>query len=117
MKNQLILDLKVARRQAGLTQADCAYLLGMTDSAFAKLEKGKRELSAEYLCLLSIIHNWPLDELMATGLQAAKAELAVRLETLPAPSTRWMGTFNRQNSLSALAERLCQIDPQEHAGD
>lgn len=114
MKNQMLLDLKVARRQAGLTQADCAHLLGLTDSAFAKLERGERTLSSDHLCLLSVVYDWPLDKLLGAELMAAKADLAVRMETLPRPSSRWAGTFNRQNTLSLLAERLCQIDRPDH---
>ena len=42
MTKAFALDLKVARKNSGLTQEDCAHLLGVCDATLAKMEGGTR---------------------------------------------------------------------------
>ena len=114
MKNFFVLDLKVTRREAGLTQADCAHLLGIDKSTFAKLERGERTISIRQACLLAIVYGQPLDSLLSAHLEESTTQLRKRLATLPKASSRWIGTFNRQSTLSDLAERLSALPPDDH---
>jgi transcriptional regulator with XRE-family HTH domain len=55
MKYEFSLDLKVARRRSGLTQADCAYLLGVDPTRISRLEAGKTLPTAVELSVLILI--------------------------------------------------------------
>ncbi|ANK80036.1 MAG: hypothetical protein TEF_12595 [Rhizobiales bacterium NRL2] len=116
MQNELSLDLRVARRQAGLTQADCGHLLGIDASRVSKIEKGKRQLLPLDMCALALIYGRPMDSLYAPLIREAEVRIGERFPTLPAPPSRWAGTFNRQQTLSALAERLEASQRRIHGG-
>lgn len=114
MTNEMSLDLRVARRKAGLTQSDCAHLLGLNKAQISKIESGERAIRLEELCLLSVIYDLPIDGMATPVRLVAEAHLRERLASLRPPSVRWIGTFNRQHTLSSLAERLESDSPQKH---
>lgn len=114
MKTDLTLDLKVARRKAGLTHSDCAHLLSLDRSSVSRLERGERLPSLEEACRLALIYNRPLDSLVVALKHQAAHDLGGRLSSLPKPPTKWISTFNRQHTLSSLAERLIKSEPGEY---
>ena len=114
MKNDLALDLKVTRRKAGLTQADCAHLLSVERARISQMESGKRLPTLAEACRLSLIYDRPLDSLLVSVKLPAARELGGRLSSLPTPRTRWISTFNRQQTLSSLAERLLRNEYRDH---
>lgn len=106
MNRSLSLDLRVARRKAGLTQEDVGYLLGLRKTNVSRIERGARPVGLAELCALALIYDKTTDSLLAPLWPDAAADLAARLESMPAPKTPWIGTFNRQHTLSSLSDRL-----------
>ena len=106
MENNLALDLKVARRKAGLTQADLAHLLSVNKARISQIERGVQFYTTREICQLSMIYDQSLYGLMGPIWLDLCRELSEQLGTLPSPKVSWMGTFNRRHTLSRLAERL-----------
>lgn len=82
-KEAIAKRLRLAREQAGLSQAQVARLLGLHRPAITEVEAGRRSVTAEELTKLAEIYgvgvSWLAcaeDEL--TGLRAAKLKLAAR---------------------------------------
>jgi DNA-binding XRE family transcriptional regulator len=106
MNHDLSLDIKVARLKAGLTQSDCVHLLGVQKNRMSQIEKKGKAPTLREAVLLSIILNRRFDEIFTLEQDAAFAELAPRLESLPDPEKSDPHTFNRIYTLSAVAERV-----------
>lgn len=63
MENSLALDLKVARRKAGLTQSDLAHLLEIKKSRVSKIERGMKQYRFREIVALSLIYDRSLYQL------------------------------------------------------
>ncbi|MCE8534746.1 helix-turn-helix transcriptional regulator [Ruegeria pomeroyi] len=106
MYHQFSLELRTARRKAGLTQADCGYLLGGSASIVKQLEDGRRAPSLEEICTLSLIFGRSFEAFFGEVLPQLREELSDRLGNLPHPKAEHASTYNRQRTLEGLAERL-----------
>ncbi len=106
MHTSFALDLKVARRKAGLAQEDLAHLLGLDKSTISKIERGVRPVTLPELCALALIYGRTSDSVLAAVWPDAAADLAARLQSMPTPKSPWGSTFNRQSTLTALGDRL-----------
>lgn len=106
MPQEFAIELKAARRKAGLTQEDCAHLLSVHPSKISLLEHGKLQPTVREVCTLSIIYGRSFEQFFDAILNDAHALLRERFATLPNGPTRWIGRFNRQNTLNQLAARL-----------
>ena len=106
MTKQFALDLKVARRKAGLSQQDCAHLLDMSPTRMSNLESGKIVPSLLEVCALSVLHGKSFESLFGGIMSGARQLLREQLASLPTSKQHWVGTFNRQGSLVALASRI-----------
>lgn len=113
MTYSFALDLKVARKKSGLTQQDCAHLLGVHKSKISLFEQGKALPSVTEICALSILYGRSFESLFGAVMEEAQSSLKDRLSTLPVISNRWLGRFIRQNTLNRLAARLDNIEPRE----
>lgn len=109
MSNNYALDLRVARRKSGLTQADCGHLLGSTKSKTSRLENGKTRPSAADIAILSIVYGRSYNAFCPTAFETAARQISERLLTLPTPTGSWLGRFNRTNTLDNLDARLDHI--------
>ena len=78
------------------------------------MEQGKRLPSVPEICTLSLIYGRSFESLFASALEEAHVALKERLATLPAISNRWIGRFNRHNTLNRLAARLDSYHPADH---
>ncbi|MEO9614414.1 MAG: helix-turn-helix transcriptional regulator [Nitratireductor sp.] len=114
MKNQFALDLTVARRKSGLTQADCAHLLGTSRSRVSQLESGKAVSSIRDICTLSLIYGRPFESLFGAVMERVTREIRDRLSNLPVAPKNWLGRFKRNNTLGRLAARLAADDHTGH---
>ena len=107
MTTQFSLELRVARKNAGLTQYDVAHLLSTKQSNISRFEKGSRMPSQEQLIKLSLIYGKAFENLYAEMVHDARRALLNQLETLPhEKSGRTSSTFNRPETLERLRERL-----------
>lgn len=116
MKNDIALRLKVLRRKAGLSQGDCAHLLGINASRLSTIELGKVPLSIRELTILALVFGTSLDSLLAGSVDDVRRGLAERLSTLPPAPTYWLKRFNRHHTLNALAVRLEALSTRDHDG-
>lgn len=114
MNTELALDLKVARRKAGLTQEDCAHLLAVHPSKISLLEHGKALPSVSDICTLSLIYGKSFEHFFGTLFLEARDALRARIMTVPDCPKKWLGRFNRQNTLNKLADRLRDLDDDRH---
>ncbi|MFN3889611.1 MAG: helix-turn-helix transcriptional regulator [Beijerinckiaceae bacterium] len=106
MITDFAIDLRVARRKAGLTQTDCAQLLDISTSSISMLEHGKRLPTLFEICSLSLIYGRSFESLFAEIIASARLALQDRLRTLPAKVRHCAATFNRESTLKRLEERL-----------
>lgn len=106
MIKDFALDLKVARRKSGLTQADCAHLMGKSSSKVCQLEKGYRTPGLKEICTLSLIYGKSFESLFGAIFTDIRKELTENLAMLPNPSEGWSGSLNRKHTLDRLERDL-----------
>ena len=83
MHEQFPVDLKVARRKSGLSQADCAHLLGVDPSVMSKFESGKAVPSVTQLTLLYVVLGEGARSLWSGLVKSLHEDLAQRLASMP----------------------------------
>jgi transcriptional regulator with XRE-family HTH domain len=108
MSSQFALDLRLARKKAGYTQADLAHLLSAHQSVVSDLEHGKRQPNVAEIVELSLIYGRSFESFFDEVMTDSRKHLSVRLASLPAPGRKAMSTFNRPGSLARLKRRLAQ---------
>lgn len=108
MSTQFAHDLRLARRKAGYTQGDLAYLLQSHQSVVSDLEHGKQRPSLEQIIDLSLIYGRSFESLFSEVMAERREHLTVRLGSLPDPGKTTAHTFNRHGSLARLRQRLKQ---------
>ena len=101
--------LLVARRKAGLSQSDCAHLLGRSASRVSRLESGKATPTSDDLIGVALLFGRTIEALSGPKFAARAQEMKERLFDLPCPDRNWLGRFNRSNTLDGLAHRLDRI--------
>jgi len=106
MSTQFALDLRLARRKAGYTQADVAHLLSSHQSLVSELEQGHRRPSLEQIIELSLIYARSFESFFGDLLAERQLALQDRLGRLPALGRDTAHTFNRTSSLARLKRRL-----------
>lgn len=106
MSTQFALDLRIARRKAGLSLKDCGHLLDVHYSTVAALERGQSKPSLEDICTLSYIYGRSFESLYSDLFANIRRNLKERLAHLPDSTKRWLGSLNRKHTLNNLAARL-----------
>ena len=106
MTTEFALDLRLARRKAGLTQRDTAHLLGLDPAKLSQLEHGKRLPTLTEICTLSLIFGRSFESLFCETMEIARHDLRDRLKTIPSDVRRSAATMNREASLSRLGRQL-----------
>lgn len=104
MNKDYLFDLRNARRDCGFTQADVAHLCGADAATISRLERGERLPSLQETMLLSLIYGRSFEALFAEMMETAKADLSLRLTTLPPVAAETCQNQNRQASLDSLKE-------------
>lgn len=105
-RNDFALDPKTARRKSGLTQDDCAYLMGCHPTKLTRLEGSRTLPDITDICMLGLIFGRTFESLFAYVLQQCRKRLSARLESLPNCPARWSGRQNRLATLNHLAADL-----------
>lgn len=106
MTKEFAMDLRVARQKSGLTQDDCAYLMGVSEVTISKMERGDRTPTIFEICTLSLIYGRTFESLFNGIFKDVRAHLSARLGAMPAPSGTVKLRLNRQSTLNRLARRL-----------
>lgn len=103
-------DLRVARRNSGLSQTDVAILLDTSEKDVSAVESGKRLPTLLQITKLSLVFNKVFPSLYANVRQTARQELFQQIPSLPAEGKKGAkDTFNRENTLKRLEQRLIDI--------
>ena len=108
MFDDFIFDLKVARKKAGLSQADCGHLIGGTNYKISQLEHGDRMPTIREICALSLIYGRNFESLFGEVFQQVRKDLSTNLETIPERKSNRPEMFNRAKTLEGLAQRLLE---------
>ncbi|WP_164989183.1 helix-turn-helix transcriptional regulator [Roseovarius sp. A46] len=98
-----------ARRKSGLSQADCAHLLGVSQSHVSRLELGHAAPSVPDLCGVAIIFGRTMELLVEPLFRDRARLIRQRLFDLPEPRSGWLGRFVRNNALHNLEVRVERI--------
>ena len=108
MSTEFAFDLRLARRKAGLTQADCAHLLQVSQSRMSALECGQMLPSVVEICTLSIIYGRSFESLFEHILDDARRRLYARLGEMPPHRREDAATYHRSATLERLERRLAE---------
>lgn len=106
MFTQFAMDLRLARKVAGLTQDDCATLMNRSRKYVLRLEKGAREPSLDDLLCLSVIYNRTFEDYVATRLKVARATVRAGLPQLPVTISNHAGFRQRCHTLDRIERDL-----------
>lgn len=116
MSTNLSLELRTARRKAGLTQEDLAQLLGTKPSTVGALESGAQQPKIEQLITLSLIYGRSFENFFEEIISQARLLLRKRLPSLPSRVRYARYYLNRASTLEKLRLRLAEeIDEYEPA--
>ena len=115
MTTEFALDLRAARRKAGLTQRDVAHLLAAHQSTVSDLERGRLLPTLVQIVTLSLIYGRSFESLFAEVMRDARQALRKRLRTLPKEARTYAGTFNRESTIARLRDRLA-AEETDHGG-
>lgn len=111
MSTQFALDLRLARRKAGYTQADVAHLLSGHQSLVSDLELGRARPNLQQIIELSLVYGRSFESFFGALLAERQQALLKRLNRLPALKKPTADTFNRDRSLTLMRKRLeSQLD-------
>lgn len=114
MSSSFPLALRIARRASGLTQSDCAFLLGSHRSKVSHLECGVTVPTLRDACALSLIYDIPLESLFDGLVEEICADVRTRVAAVPNAPTGWRGGLNRQKTLSRLRDELEALTAPSH---
>ena len=78
------------------------------------MEAGKKMPSVQEICTLSIIYGKSFESLFSSIFADAIQAVRERLVTLPDCPKKWMGRYNRNNTLNALSERLEALNNKQY---
>ena len=102
-------NLLASRRRAGLSQADCAHLLGISPSRMSRLERGVVIPTVRELSGVALLFGRTMEFLSGTLFLARARDLRERLFDLREPRRSWLGRFNRNHTLHQIGERIDRI--------
>jgi len=115
MTTQFALDLRLSRRKVGLTQGDCAHLLGIQQSRFSDFERGSQMPRLGELCTLAIILNRQFDTVFEVELEQARRALKARIVSIPKHRRQNATTFGRDRTIRRL-KRTLEDNPTNYGG-
>lgn len=103
---EIAADLRVGRRESGLSNQDLAHLLAVDTARISRLENGKTELTLKEVCSLSLIYGKPVDGLLQICLSSVSVAIKDRLVDMPDEPEYWKAYEQRRNTLNTLAQTL-----------
>ena len=108
-KKEVLVDLKLNRRESGLSVNDLAHLLGTNKARISKLHTGNAVMSLDELCSLSLIYGKTMDHLFSTAIYKLADTLIPRLSEMPREPKHWKSHDQRLDCLNALTPRLLAL--------
>jgi len=109
-KNEVAVDLKISRRESGLSNKDVAHLLAVDCARVSRLETGKTKPTVEELCALTLVYGEQLDGLLSCSINSMVQVLSSRLHDVPAEPENWKRQHDsRLRTLQTLYLRLEEL--------
>ncbi len=106
MFDEFLHDLKVARKSSGLTQADCAHLIGASPHQISDIERGLRPPSLRETHALSLLYGRSFESLHMAVVRELRRGILQKIETLPQVPKGWPDEMRRGRTLEILTQRL-----------
>ena len=103
------LCLREARKKAGFSQADCAHLLGVTQTHISNLECGRTVPTAADLIGVAVLFGRTTEHLGETVFRDRTETIRRNLFDLPDRQRHWLGRFVRNNALANLEDRVDRL--------
>lgn len=110
MFTQLALDLRLARKTTGLTQDDCATMMGISRKHWSRLERGKRAPSFRELLILTIIFNRTFENHVSETLSEARATVRAGIPQLATSVREQVDFTKRRQTLDRIEADLMRPD-------
>jgi len=108
---EVMVDLRVARKNSGLLQRDVAQLLGTIQPRISRLEQGRSVLSVKEACALLIIYNVAIEDMFSDLSNSIHEELVENIKGFSgAIETSGKYPERRQLFMHHLAQRLEVLD-------
>ncbi|MFC6637404.1 helix-turn-helix domain-containing protein [Sulfitobacter sp. JBTF-M27] len=101
--------LSEARKKSGFSQADCAHLLGVSQSYISRLELAHSVPSVADISGVAVLFGRTMEIMLEPLLKEQAMSIRARLYDLPEPKIGWLGRFTRTNALNKLENRLDRI--------
>ena len=105
MFEEFISDLKIARKRSGLTQAECGHLIGGSENALSRIERGERLPSLREIIGLSLVYGKTFESFFEEFLGLVREEMIAALTEMP-KAREGKTASPRADTLAALARRL-----------
>ena len=104
-----MVDLKVNRRESGLSNKDLAHLLNVDASRISKLENGHGTIAVSEMCALSLIYGKGIEGLFAEVTTNVAQKMRQRMAEMPNEPDGWKLHKQRLDTLNALTQRLFEL--------
>ena len=115
MENRKVaVDLRLNRRESGLSNEDVAHLLDVDKARVSRLENGKAEPNVTELCTLFLIYGKAFNGLLPQTVEEAAQKLKLRLPDMPQEPEHWRATAKRHETLDTLLFRLRALNKQSY---
>ena len=101
--------LLAARKKSGLSQDDCAHLIGISRGRISKLERGKATPRVTELCSVALLFGRSVEGLSGDLFLSQARGIRERLFGLPEPRSTWLGQFNRNYTIQDIGDRLDKL--------
>lgn len=105
-KKDVMVDLRINRRESGLCNKDLAHLLDISASRVARLQTGNATLTVDELIALCLIFGKNVDQLLARTSEQIARQIKLSLADMPDEPDNWIAHDKRLDCLNALIERL-----------
>ena len=105
-KEDVMVDLKINRRESGLSNKDLAHLLDVNPSRISRLQTGDATLMVGEAITLSLIFGKNIDQLLSRTTQKLATHLKTKLAEMPPEPENWTAHIKRLDTLNMLADRL-----------
>lgn len=108
-KKDVMVDLKINRRESGFCNKDLAHLLDISSSRVARLQTGNALLTVPEAVGFSLIYGKNIDQLLGGVTKRIAVDLKIRLSNMPAEPQDWPVRSKRLDTLNALTARIFQL--------
>jgi len=114
-EKDVMVDLKINRKESGLSGEDLAHLLDTSTARISKLHTGKAVMTIEELCSLSLIYGKTVDHLFGLAICKLAKSLRYRLSDMPNEPNYWKAHDQRLDCLNSMTTRLLTLSPEQNA--